>query len=95
VDTRNYLKNRSKSGHLKPVEINSRPITRPGEDFLRLERVQDVLVLHITPESCISFRDEWVEQLRALPYSEFGEFIRSTIYPALSAKEQKLWNKRQ
>jgi len=50
-------------------------------------------MLHITPELHISFHDEWVEQLRALPYDQFGEFIRSTIYPALSDKERKLWNK--
>jgi hypothetical protein len=50
-------------------------------------------MLHITPELSISFHDEWVEALRALPYEQFGEFIRSTIYPALSDKERKLWNK--
>lgn len=60
---------------------------------MRLERIQGVLMLHITPELSISFHDEWVEALRALPYEQFGEFIRSTIYPALSDKERKLWNK--
>ena len=60
---------------------------------MRLERIQGVLMLHITPELYISFHDEWAEALRALPYDQFGEFIRSTIYPALSDKERKLWNK--
>lgn len=60
---------------------------------MRLERIQGVLMLHITPELYISFHDEWVEALRALPYDQFGEFIRSTIYPALSDKERKLWYK--
>lgn len=60
---------------------------------MRLERIHGVLMLHITPELYISFHDEWVVQLRALPYDQFGEFIRSTIYPALSDKERKLWNK--
>jgi len=50
-------------------------------------------MLRITPELSIPFQYEWVEQLRALPYDQFGEFIRSTIYPALSGKERKLWNK--
>ncbi|NLG17863.1 MAG: hypothetical protein GX556_11070 [Fibrobacter sp.] len=58
-----------------------------------LERIQGALMLHITPELCIYFRSEWVEQLRALPYDQFGEFIRSTIYPSLSDKERRLWNK--
>jgi hypothetical protein len=50
-------------------------------------------MLYITTESCIAFRDEWVELLRTLPYDQFGEYIRSTIYPALSDKDQKLWNR--
>jgi len=60
---------------------------------LKLERIRDVIMLHITPEHCITFREEWIEQLRALPYDQFGEFIRSTVYPALSDNDRKLWNK--
>ena len=58
-----------------------------------LERIHNVIILQISPEDYITFREEWIEQLRALPYSQFGEFIRSTIYPALSEKDQKIWNK--
>ena len=58
-----------------------------------LERTQDGLMLRITPELSITFQDEWVEQLRARPYDRYGEFIRSTIYPALSDHDRKIWNK--
>jgi len=60
---------------------------------LRIERIQDVITLHISDESCVSLRKEWVEQLRTLPYEEFGEFIRTSIYPALNDNERKIWNK--
>jgi hypothetical protein len=60
---------------------------------LRLERIQNQLILSITDETHITFREEWVEQLRALPYDQYGEFIRSTIYPALSTGERQIWNK--
>jgi len=62
---------------------------------LKLERINDVLMLHIAPELFISFRYEWVEQLRALPYEEFGNFIRDVIYPALSDKERQAWHQSQ
>ena len=42
-----------------------------------------------------SFREEWVEQLRALPYEQYGDFLKDTIYPALTEEERKLWHKSQ
>jgi hypothetical protein len=62
---------------------------------LRLERIRDMLVLHIAPNAGISFRQEWVEQLRALPYEQYGDFLKDTIYPALTEEERKLWHKLQ
>ena len=60
---------------------------------MKLERIDGVLMLFISPDSYISFLDSWVEQLRSLPYDQFGEYIRTNIYPALSEKERRLWNK--
>ena len=60
---------------------------------MKLERIDGVLMLCIAPETYISFRWSWVEQLRSLPYDQFGEYIRTYIYPALSDLERKLWNK--
>lgn len=67
--------------------------TRPQEEQVILERIHNVIILQISDEIYITFREEWVEKLRTLPYSQFGEFIRSTIYPALSEKDQNIWNR--
>jgi hypothetical protein len=40
----------------------------------------------------ITFREEWIKQLRILPYEQFGEFIRTNIYPALNDSDKKIWN---
>jgi integrase/recombinase XerD len=64
----------------------------PKGCILKLEHLHDSLVLHITAKSAIAFRNEWVTALRALPYHKFGEFIRETIYPALSVAERQLWH---
>ena len=60
---------------------------------MKLERVEGVLMLRLSPESYISFHETWVEQLRALPYEQYGNFIRKNVYPALSLGERSLWNK--
>ena len=62
---------------------------------MRLERIRDMLVLHIAAGKSIAFRKEWVEQLRALPYEQYGDFLKDTIYPALTEEERKLWHKSQ
>jgi hypothetical protein len=62
---------------------------------LRLERIRDILVLHIAPKVSISFRQEWVNKLRALPYDQYGDFLKDTIYPALTEEERNLWHKLQ
>jgi hypothetical protein len=80
---------------LKPVEIAICTYLNQEVGFLNLERIHDVLYLCIAPESYITFREEWVEQLRALPYGEFGAFMRDTIYPALSDQERKAWRRSQ
>ena len=59
---------------------------------MKLERVNNVLMREISADRIVSFRQEWVEKLRALPYQEFGTFMRDAIYPALSDHERKLWN---
>jgi hypothetical protein len=61
---------------------------------LKLERIKGVLTLDIGGSS-VSFREEWVEQLRALPYEEFGAFMRDTIYPALSDQDRQAWHRSQ
>lgn len=58
-----------------------------------LERIEDLAFLKIDNENSILFRDEWVVALRPLPYGQYGDYIRSTVYPALSAKERQIWNK--
>ena len=60
---------------------------------MQLKRLNDVLMLDIGDDLCVPFFEEWVKQLRPLPYEEFGDFMRDTIYPALSDKERKLWHK--
>lgn len=60
---------------------------------MKFDRIQGVLFLEINSDCLITFKDEWVEKLRSLPYDQFGEFIRSTIYPAFNDKEKKIWNK--
>lgn len=57
-----------------------------------MKRINGNLILDIGEEQHISFREEWIEQLCALPYEQYGEFIRITIYPALTDKERKLWS---
>ncbi len=60
---------------------------------MKLERIQNVLFLKVAEENSIAFREEWVEQLRNLPPEGYGEFMRDTIYPALSAEDRKVWHK--
>jgi hypothetical protein len=54
-----------------------------------------MLVLHISDKISVSFRNEWVEQLKALPYEQYGDFLKDTIYPALTEEERKLWREAQ
>jgi hypothetical protein len=60
---------------------------------LRLERVVGELLLDLGGGSCISFKEVWINELLSLPYDRYGDFIRSNIYPALSDKDKKIWNK--
>ena len=60
---------------------------------MRLERILNMLILHIDDKKSIVFREEWVEQLRALPCDDYGSFMRDTIYPALSVEDRKVWHK--
>ena len=62
---------------------------------MKLERINGVLMLYIGDGLCVPFREEWVEQLRALPYEQYGDFLKDTIYPALTEEERKLWHKSQ
>jgi hypothetical protein len=58
---------------------------------MKLERIDGKLLLCIAPQTTITFQESWVEQLRPLPYDQFGEYLRTNIYPALSDHEKKLW----
>ncbi len=60
---------------------------------MKLERILNILVLHLAPESSIVFREDWIEQLRALSLDDYGNFMRDTIYPALSDLDQRIWRK--
>jgi hypothetical protein len=60
--------------------------------FVKLDRIQDELFLTINADFKITFKTEWVEKLLPLPYDQYGEYIRSNIYPALTDKEKIIWN---
>jgi hypothetical protein len=60
---------------------------------MKLERLNNALTLDLGEGKTVAFRDEWIVQLRALAYDKYGEYIRTTIYPALSDDERKLWNR--
>jgi hypothetical protein len=62
------------------------------EIFVKIDRIQDVPFLIISIDCMITFREEWIQQLRILPYEQFGEFIRTNIYPALNDGDRKIWN---
>jgi hypothetical protein len=59
---------------------------------VKIDRIKDVPVLIITIDCMITFKEEWIKQLRVLPYDKFGEFIRTNIYPALNDTDRKIWN---
>ncbi|MDD5673293.1 MAG: hypothetical protein PHC61_03965 [Chitinivibrionales bacterium] len=62
---------------------------------MKLERINDKLMLHITPKASIAFKEAWVERLSALPVEEYGVFMRDTIYPGLSVQDRKVWHRTQ
>jgi hypothetical protein len=49
------------------------------------------LLLEISENCEISFHREWIMHLRNLPYELYGDYIKSTIYPALSEKDKMTW----
>lgn len=53
----------------------------------------DALSLEISDENKILFRRAWVDQMKSLPYDQFGEYIKSNIYPVLTDNERMLWNR--
>jgi hypothetical protein len=63
------------------------------EEFLKLEHLEDHLILEITEGVRIEFRKEWVRDLLALPYDHFGEYFKSNIYPALRDSERQAWHR--
>jgi hypothetical protein len=60
---------------------------------LNFDLIEGVLFLEIDPDSCVTFREEWIEYLNSIPYEQFGVFIRDNIYPAFTDKERKIWHK--
>lgn len=59
---------------------------------MKIDRIQNVPFLMINIDCMITFREEWITQLRTLPYDQFGDFIRTNIYPALTDTDKKVWN---
>jgi hypothetical protein len=59
---------------------------------VKIDRIQNVPFLMINIDCMITFREEWITQLRTLPYDQFGDFIRTNIYPALNDADRKIWN---
>jgi hypothetical protein len=57
-----------------------------------LAHIQGELFLTINSDFKITFKPVWVEKHLSLPYDQFGEFIRSNIYPALTDKERIIWS---
>lgn len=55
-----------------------------------IQKDKDVL-LEISENCEISFQKEWIIHLRTLPYEQYGDYIKSTIYPALSEKDKMIW----
>ena len=62
---------------------------------MKLERINDMLFLHITAKNTISFREEWLGQLRTLTVSDYAVFLRDTLYPSLSVHDRKVWHRSQ
>jgi len=60
---------------------------------MKITLIQGVPFLEISDDCTISFQREWIAHLKALPYDQFGEYIKSAIYPALSDKERMIWNR--
>lgn len=58
-----------------------------------LERSNGPFLLKFSENSSVSFKSEWVDILRKLPFEEYGSVLRDTVYPALSPEEKIIWNK--
>ncbi len=49
--------------------------------------------LHLSASSAITLESSWVDYLRLVPYEEYGDYIRATIYPGLSDQDRWVWNR--
>jgi hypothetical protein len=58
---------------------------------MKLKLKDTELLLEISESCNISFQREWISHLRTLPYEQYGDYIKSTIYPALSEKDKMIW----
>ena len=60
---------------------------------MKLCKKNGSLMLLIPPDIHISFRESWINELKALSYEKFGEYIRRNIYPFFSIQDRSFWNK--
>ena len=49
--------------------------------------------LHLSESSSITLEASWVDYLRLVTYDEYGDYIRSTIYPGLCDGDRWVWNR--
>jgi hypothetical protein len=62
---------------------------------MRIERNSGGLLLEIKKGFSITLKQEWVGELSAIPYEQYGDFIKKSIYPTLSDDEKKNWHNSQ
>lgn len=60
---------------------------------MKIVKKNDEIVLDLGTDDVISMNMEWIDHLSTLPYDQFGVYIKSNIYPALSDKEKMIWNR--
>lgn len=61
---------------------------------MRLERIKGALFLRISEELSVPFKEEWIEQLQLInTLTAVGDFLRDTLYPALTDEERKVWRR--
>lgn len=60
---------------------------------MKIVRNNDLIQLELGNEEIIVIKRDWIDNLKSLPYDKFGDYIKSNIYPALTDKERKIWNR--
>ncbi|MBN1292353.1 MAG: hypothetical protein JXB48_10985 [Candidatus Latescibacteria bacterium] len=60
---------------------------------MKLCKINESLMLQIPPDTYISFRESWINDLKTLPYEKFGDYIRRNIYSFFNSQDRSFWNK--